>query len=187
MNEKIKSKTILAAALTAVLTAVLASGASAQVAQAPAAPPAPGHSVVAESQPRLPHDKAIAVTLNTQDLSFYLSLLGGADSRKAKADYGELGMRRGAISKTSDGGLMLALIFPPSEQLNAAGRKEALTRLVRVDSQGRGVIKSRIVEYDGSCADVAGCGPLGTAEGVMQTFDAAGIMLEMKDFWQRAR
>lgn len=184
MNERIKSKTVLAALAAAVF---LSAAASAQVAEVPAV----GHKIVPQEQPRLPHLTEIPVQLPQKDMAEFEALLAaakkdGKDSAKATVDYGELGKRRGTISRASDGGLFLALAFPAFEWPHGEGIQSVQTYLLKVDAQGKGAIRSRDSIYGRDCMDAAACEPVATEFTLLQAFDAPRIVAQLEDFWQHA-
>jgi hypothetical protein len=187
MNEKIKTKTALAALAALAAAALFTTAASAQVAQAPAV----GHTVVPQEQPRLPQLKEIPVRLSRQEMSALEAQLSGArqagkDSAQATVDYGELGKRRGTISRSADGGLFLTLSFPAYEWPHGEGIQSVQTYLITVDAQGRGAIRSRDGIYGRDCADTAACEPVAQEFTLLQAFDAPRIVAQLEDFWRHA-
>lgn len=187
MNELRKTRTVL----TAAVAALLAASASAQVAENPGKSALVGHKVIQQEQPRLPHAAEIPVRVAAEDLKGFEALLDhaiqdGRENLKGEVDYKELGVRRGAISRASDGGLFLALSFPPYEWPHGEGIQSVLTYMIHLDPQGRGTIKARENIYGRDCAQVAACEPVATEAGALQPFDAPRIMAQVKDFWTRA-
>lgn len=168
MNERIKSKALLAAAMW------LAATASAQTAQSPALPEV-GHKLVAHGQPREPHASEVPLRLTAEELSLFRSLLeaGGTSSGPG---------RRATIEHGEDSGLTLTLTLPPYERPGAAGERVLVYRL-RVDAHGRGTMAASERVYTRGCTDLAACVPVAEAAGFMHADEARRILAQLKEFW----
>lgn len=167
MNESIKSKAVLAAAMW------LAAAASAQTAQSPSVP-AVGHKLVAHGQPREPHASEVPMKLTGEELSLFRSLLeAGGTSGPGK---------RATIERGEDSGLVLTLTLPPYERSHAAGERVIVYRL-RVDARGRGTLSASERVYTRGCVDLASCVPVAEEAGALHAEEGRRIVAQLKEFW----